>query len=89
MRSRLNHVALLIAGWGFILLGIAGLFLPFLQGVLFILIGLTILSTQYAWAHRWMTRLHQRFPKLSAAADRLWARIARRWPRLSRQRGPH
>jgi uncharacterized protein len=75
-------------GWSFLLLGIAGLFLPVLQGVLFILIGLTILSTEYAWAHRWLTRLRGRFPKVGASADRAWARIRARWQRLSRQRKP-
>jgi len=31
-----------------VLLGIAGLFLPFLQGVLLILLGLALLGNQYA-----------------------------------------
>jgi uncharacterized membrane protein YbaN (DUF454 family) len=89
MNTYVKHAAVLIAGWGFILLGIAGLFLPILQGVLFILIGLMILSTQYAWAHSWLTKLRHRFPKVSAAADHASAKIHERWQRLSRQRGPH
>ena len=32
------------------MLGVIGLFLPLLQGVLFLLIGLFILSTEYVWA---------------------------------------
>lgn len=69
MAGKLKRIALIIAGWIFLLLGIAGLFLPILQGILFILIGLIILSTEYAWAHRLLTRLKQRFPKLGRVAD--------------------
>ena len=56
----------LFTGWGFIVLGIVGLFLPFLQGVLFLLIGLVILSGEYVWAHKVLQKLKQRFPKLTA-----------------------
>lgn len=55
---------LLATGWLFLLLGIAGLFLPVLQGILFILIGLTILATEYHWARRLMAKLLQRFPNM-------------------------
>jgi uncharacterized protein len=62
----LKRVALIIAGWMFLILGIAGLFLPVLPGVLFLLIGLSLLSAEYAWARRHISRLRRRFP----AADR-------------------
>ena len=35
MKPRVKRILILVAGWSFILLGIAGLFLPFLQGVSF------------------------------------------------------
>jgi uncharacterized membrane protein YbaN (DUF454 family) len=60
----------LIAGWSFILLGIVGLFLPVLQGALFLLVGLIILSSEYVWAHRLLSKLRERFPKLGRTADR-------------------
>jgi len=56
----------LLTGWGFIVLGIAGLFLPILQGILFLLIGLVILSSEYVWAHNLLKKLQKRFPKVSA-----------------------
>jgi uncharacterized membrane protein YbaN (DUF454 family) len=59
----------LLLGWGFILLGMAGLFLPVLQGILFILIGLIILSSEYVWAHKLLQRLRQRFPAIARKAD--------------------
>jgi uncharacterized protein len=46
-KSGTKRILVLIVGWGFILLGIVGLFLPILQGVLFILIGLIIVSSEY------------------------------------------
>ena len=63
MKPGAKRILVLIAGWSFILLGIAGLFLPFLQGVLFILVGLIILSSQYAWARLLLRKLRQRFPE--------------------------
>ena len=57
---------ILLTGWGFILLGIAGLFLPVLQGILSLVIGLVILSSEYVWAHSLLTKLRKRFPKVSA-----------------------
>ncbi len=62
----LKRVALIVAGWLLLVLGAAGLFLPVLPGVLFLLIGLSILSVEYDWARRWVAALRQRFP----AADR-------------------
>ena len=56
---------ILTAGWGFVALGIAGLFLPVLQGILFLLIGLLLLSGEYVWAHNLLTKLRARFPRVA------------------------
>lgn len=69
MDRRVKRVIALIAGWTFIVLGIAGLFLPILQGVLFLLIGLAILSSEYVWAHNLLQKVRHRFPKISQTAD--------------------
>lgn len=61
---------ILLTGWGFVLLGIAGLVLPILQGILFLLIGLVILSSEYVWAHRVLEKLQKRFPTLAAHVHR-------------------
>ena len=42
MAAQLRRIAILTLGWIFILLGIAGMFLPFLQGFLFLFIGLVL-----------------------------------------------
>ena len=69
MAQKLKRIAIIVIGWVFLLLGIAGLFLPILQGVLFILIGLMILSTEYVWAHHLLSKLKARFPSSAHAAD--------------------
>jgi len=69
VKSRTKRILVLIAGWSFILLGIVGLFLPILQGVLFLFVGLIILSSEYVWAHRLLTKLRERFPKVGRTAD--------------------
>lgn len=86
MTRNVKRLLILVVGWIFVLFGIVGLFLPVLQGILFILIGLTILSTEYAWAHHLLAKLRQRFPKIAHAADHASAKAAG-WLRfLSRQR---
>jgi len=76
LNSKLKRILLVLLGWGFILLGIAGLFLPILQGVLFLVIGLIILSTEYVWAHRLLHKLRTRFPTVAKHADAAHLRAA-------------
>jgi len=47
-----------------------------LQGILFLLIGLIILSSEYVWAHKLLQRLRRRFPSLSRRADEAQVRAA-------------
>lgn len=46
-------------------LGVVGLLVPVLPGVLFLIAGLLILSTEYLWASHILTRLRRRFPSLA------------------------
>jgi len=59
----LKRIAVIITGWIFVVAGIAGLILPVLQGILFLLIGLVILSKEYRWAGRLVGHIRSRFPK--------------------------
>jgi Ca2+-transporting ATPase len=68
---KLKRVMAVTAGWLFVLAGVAGLFLPVLQGILFLLIGLVILSHEYRWAGRLLARIRSRFPRGDA-----WLRTA-------------
>jgi uncharacterized membrane protein YbaN (DUF454 family) len=54
---------ILTLGWIFIFLGIIGLFLPFLQGILFMIIGLALLSKESTIARNLMDRLEKKHPR--------------------------
>ncbi len=62
---KIRKIFLLALGWGFVILGIAGLFLPILQGLLFLIIGLILLSSEYVWAHQMLEALKKRFPSVA------------------------
>jgi uncharacterized membrane protein YbaN (DUF454 family) len=70
MTGGVKKAVALVAGWVFIVLGVIGLFLPFMQGILFIMIGLTILSSEYVWAHHLLTKVRARFPRIAIFSDR-------------------
>ena len=69
--SRARKIFDWIAGVSLILLGIVGLVLPVLQGILFILAGLAILSSHSAYARRLQEAIR-------AFGRRVRDRIARR-----------
>jgi len=56
--------------------------------VLFLLVGLIILSTEYVWAHRLLTRLKERFPRLGRTADQATVKAAAWLRRISGQPDP-
>ncbi len=78
IQSYKKKVVLLILGWGFIVLGVIGLFLPILQGVLFLVTGLLILSSEYVWAHKLLQKIRSRFPEFASRCDKAKNK-ARRW----------
>lgn len=47
-----RRLGITIAGFVLLLTGLAGLALPLLPGWLFIIAGLAVLATEYAWAER-------------------------------------
>lgn len=78
MKAQIKRAALLTAGWFFIITGVIGLFLPIMQGALFIFIGLLILSSEYVWAHNLLQNLRSRFPRISKLLDRAELKV-RAW----------
>ncbi|HET8727731.1 MAG TPA: PGPGW domain-containing protein [Alphaproteobacteria bacterium] len=84
MTVHAKTVGLALLGWTFVLLGVAGLFLPFLQGFLFLFVGLIILARVHTWARALVVRSRRRFPAVNRGygyAQRLaddWRRRARR-----------
>ena len=75
-RSRWKRLLILIAGWAFIVLGVLGLFLPILQGVLFLAIGSYLLSLESPWVRRKMLQFQRRYPKLGATLEEARLRAA-------------
>lgn len=66
----MKRVVKLTLGWIFIVLGVAGLVLPFLQGILFLALGATLLAQESAWAHDKLQKVRRRYPRASAMLDR-------------------
>lgn len=64
MKKAVRH----IIGWFFIVLGIIGLFLPILQGILFILVGMFILARDIPFFHNVLCRLEERYPVIFGKA---------------------
>lgn len=70
-------------GYGFLVLGVIGIFLPILQGSICLVIGLAILSRHAPWAERLMHRLKERYPKLGHMIDAAEERADDYWQRVT------
>ena len=70
-----KKIILLTLGWLFVLLGIAGLFLPLLQGILFIFIGLIVLSKESKTAKDILHQLKEKHPGPFEAVTKLRQRL--------------
>jgi len=66
---------ILTVGWLLVLLGIAGLFLPILQGGLSLALGLALLSVASQTVHLWLRSLMGRWPKLWKRMEKLRRRL--------------
>lgn len=63
------------AGFSLLGLGVIGLVLPFLQGVLFLALGMFVLRHQYMWAHRGMSWIAGRWPEMVMKSEDMEARL--------------
>jgi uncharacterized protein len=70
----MKRLTLMVAGWVLLVVGAAGLFLPILPGVLLVLVALSILSVEYAWARRWVSALKRRFPSAERKLQTMFSR---------------
>ncbi len=73
-KNPVRRLVIVGAGWTFMVLGVLGLFLPILQGVLFLAIGLILLSSVSPRVRLLRQRLCKRYPALSRhlEAARVW-----------------
>lgn len=72
--GRFKRLLGLAAGWSLVVLGVLGIFLPILPGLPFLLLGITILSAEYAWARKLLQKLRDRFPSLTSRSESAKAR---------------
>ncbi len=64
-----------LVGWGLIAFGVLGIILPFLHGMIFLLLGVFMMREQYLWANRALVPLQRRFPGMMGKMDGLEARL--------------
>lgn len=82
--AKLKGIGILIAGWAFLVLGFLGLFLPILQGILFIMVGLALLSSRSQTVQRLVRSLEKRFPEHHRKVE-VWQERIRRWFRFGKR----
>ena len=63
MTRRTRSLIIKWLGWAFMVLGVLGLFLPILQGILFLAIGMVLLSYESPWFRQKLAWVEQRYPK--------------------------
>ena len=78
------RVSVITLGWLMILLGIAGLFLPILQGGLTLALGFALLSIGSQTMHLWFRGLMGRWPRIWRRLEKLRRKIHFRLHRASR-----
>lgn len=81
MAGTRNRNVILLMGWGLLLLGVAGLVLPILPGIVLLVAGISLLSSEYIWAHKILQRLRASFPGFDqqVRGAETWARSHLRW----------
>jgi len=69
------RILVLLVGWIVLLVGVAGLVLPGIQGIATIAIGAAILSVASELAYEWMRKSLRRWPKVWDRVERFRDRI--------------
>jgi uncharacterized membrane protein YbaN (DUF454 family) len=70
------------------LFGVVGLILPILHGTIFLLIGLAILSSEYVWAHRLLSKIRNRFPSVTVRLEQATTAVHEWISKVFYHRGP-
>jgi uncharacterized membrane protein YbaN (DUF454 family) len=83
---QIRHYLVLALGWIFVFLGILGLFLPILQGILFLCVGAVLLSSESPRVRLLIMKAGRRFPKFRMAVTAAKGK-AREWRARIRGRG--
>ena len=71
MRKKAKKIGIQILGVACVVLGVAGLVLPILNGIFFLALGLLLLSVYSPLAKQWLHWFGKRHPKLEHAVVRM------------------
>ncbi|MEK7612874.1 MAG: hypothetical protein AAB449_01875 [Patescibacteria group bacterium] len=76
MIKHFKRTALLIVGVLFLILGVVGLALPFLQGFLFLIVGFLLVSICIPQVREWSVVHTRKYPKLHETVEKIdaWLR---------------
>ena len=77
MSGKVKRVIITIVGISFLILGVIGLVLPFLQGFLFLFIGVVLLSLVSTRIRAWLEMHTRKHPKLHRMVERTEAWVER------------
>lgn len=90
----MRNIVITVLGWTFIIVGAISVFLPFLQGILFIIIGFYLLSIGSPKAREKIRASYimfkLRFPRVASALEKVekkWESMIYRWRRRSHPDG--
>ncbi|KKQ04227.1 MAG: hypothetical protein US18_C0002G0006 [Parcubacteria group bacterium GW2011_GWB1_36_5] len=75
MQKKLKKVFVLSIGIIFIILGLFGLVLPFLQGFIFLAIGFFLISFYFPKVYLWIEKHTEKYPSLSIKIKKVEAWI--------------
>ena len=75
MNPQIKRMLLFVAAFVFIVAGIIGLALPFLQGFLFLAIGIILLSIASPSARTWIESHTRKYPKLHEWIRKIQTRV--------------
>ena len=78
MKPAIRRLARHVLGWGSLVLGVAGLVLPVVQGLFFIAVGLILLSPDVPLFRRILARAERHLPALGPHLDRARRKVAGR-----------
>lgn len=76
MQKKIKKVIVLTIGIIFIIFGLLGLVLPFLQGIIFLAIGFFLISFYFPKVYLWIERHTKKYPRLSEKIKKIevWIR---------------
>ena len=71
MKKHVKKISIQVIGFFFLLLGIAGIILPVLNGIFFLIAGLLLLSLYSPWAKNILVRVGKTHPKAQKVVEKV------------------